>query len=276
MKVCGASAGSLTSALLLTNVDFDHAADCAIRLAHEFGVYERKNPFVFWGPILRNWLEEILPDEDVHYHLPHLEIAITPASPFKPPELISGFHCKEELIEACMASCHVPLFLDGKAFTHYRGEAYLDGSFWYFVTKDRFTGLPLPPNLPSKDIFWVDYCDDEEFMAKISGNILETITPVTMREMMQDGYNFMQRKHAMGRIPEQLFLPNSQTTIEGILFSGEEEQKMNEEVEEELMLKQGGGLVGGKAFLFQYISDSLKKIPLKLPSRGRASSIATL
>ena len=29
----------------------------------------------------------------------------------------------------------------------YVGEQVLDGSFWYFVTKNRETGLPIPPGL---------------------------------------------------------------------------------------------------------------------------------
>lgn len=201
VPVLGASAGSLTSSLLLSGVDFDYAADSALALADQFGVYDKKSSFVFWGPILRNWLEQILPDTLTGDQLKLLQIAITPASPFKAPQLVSGFETKVHLIEAIMASCHVPLFLDGKPFTTYRGEQYLDGSFWYFVTKDRFTGLPLAEGTKPEGVFWVDYCDDEEFMQSISGNILETVSPATIKDMMAQGFRFMEAEHEAGRLP---------------------------------------------------------------------------
>ena len=209
VPIIGASAGSLTSTLLLTGVDLDYAADCVIDIAHQFGVYDsgKKSNFVFWGPLLRNWLEQLLPEE-LPDSIDRLQIAITPASPFKAPTLVSGFKDKEDLIDACMASCHVPLLLDGKPFTEYRGEKYLDGSFWYFVTKDRYTGLPIPDGVNIKNIFWVDYCDDEVFMQSISGNILETVAPNTLRDMMQSGYRFMEREHYEGRLPIAKFPRN--------------------------------------------------------------------
>jgi hypothetical protein len=201
VPIIGASAGSLTSSLLLSGVDFDYAADTAIELANQFGVYNDKKSFVFWGPILRNWLEKILPNDISASQLNQLQVAITPASPFVSPKLVSGFVDKEDLIECLLASCHVPLLLDGKPFTEYRGEKYLDGSFWYFVTKDRFTGLPLPVKTDPKNVFWVDYCDDEAFMASISGFILETISPTSMLDMMASGYKYMETEHYEGRLP---------------------------------------------------------------------------
>ena len=50
-------------------------------------------------------------------------------------------------------------------------------NFRYFVTKDRWEGLPLPSGMRSP-IYWVDYTDDDIFMRKISGNILELANPV--------------------------------------------------------------------------------------------------
>ena len=51
------------------------------------------------------------------------------------------------------------------------------------------------------DIFWIDYGDDEEFMRKVSGNFLELITVDQIVEMMNDGYKYMQSKHASKEIP---------------------------------------------------------------------------
>jgi hypothetical protein len=83
----------------------------------------------------------------------------------------------------------------------FRGEKVLDGSFWYFVTKDRTTGLPIPSETELEDIFWVDYTDDDIFMDSVSGNIVELASPSKVLEMMEDGYNFMKREHYYGRLP---------------------------------------------------------------------------
>lgn len=112
-----------------------------------------------------------------------------------------------DVIKACMASCHVPLFLDGRPFTEYRGEQVMDGSFWYFVTKDRVTGLPLPndENVTADDIFWIDYGDDEEFMQTISGNFLDLVSAESVPDMIEAGYNFMKREHFQGRLPMAIY-----------------------------------------------------------------------
>lgn len=94
------------------------------------------------------------------------------------------------------------LLLDGRPYTQYRGENVIDGSFWYFITKDRRTGLPIPSNIVNEDdIFWIDYTDDEDFMLTVSGNFLELTNPQGMYDMIDSGYNFMKREHFSGRLP---------------------------------------------------------------------------
>jgi Patatin-like phospholipase len=200
VPMIGASAGSLSSALLLANVDFQKAAESALRIGSESKVYERKGGLAgVWGTLLVAWLNEVIPDDVNADTFKRLQIAVTPY--LKSPKLVSGFQTKAEVIDACMASCHVPVFLDGRPTTSFRGEQVLDGSFWYFVTKDRTTGLPIPADKKPDEIFWIDYCDDDDFMQSISGNILELVSPSKLLDMMDDGYNFMKREHFNGRLP---------------------------------------------------------------------------
>jgi Patatin-like phospholipase len=200
VPMIGASAGSLSSALLLANVDFQKAAESALRIGSESKVYERKGGLAgVWGTLLNAWLNEVIPDDVSADTFKRLQIAVTPY--LKSPKLVSGFQTKAEVIDACMASCHVPVFLDGRPTTSFRGEQVLDGSFWYFVTKDRTTGLPIPADKKPEEIFWIDYCDDDDFMQSISGNILELVSPSKLLDMMDDGYNFMKREHFNGRLP---------------------------------------------------------------------------
>ena len=205
MPVMGASAGSISAALLLANADFSAAADSAIRIGMEARVYERKTGLAgVWGNLVNQWLEEIIPDTVTAKDFERLHVAVTPT--LKTPKLVTGFpRGKPDVIEALLASCHVPVFLDGRPTTMFRGEAVVDGSFWYFVTKDRVSGLPLPPDIPVEDIYWVDYGDDDDFMASISGNILELLTPQRILEMMDEGYAHMKREHYYGRLPMARF-----------------------------------------------------------------------
>lgn len=196
----GASAGSLTAAFLLSNADLKFATQRALDLADRAKVHERKSGLAgVWGVLLREWLQDVIPDTVTAQDLSKLHIAVTPT--FKASKLVTGFQSKSDLVDACLASCHVPLFLDGRPFTEYRGEPVLDGSFWYFVTKNRENGLPLPSNTTAADMFWVDYGDDEPFMNSISGNILAVITPAEVVEMVEAGYNYMKREHYAKRLP---------------------------------------------------------------------------
>ena len=42
---------------------------------------------------------------------------------------VTKFESKADLIEAIMASAHVPFFLDGRPFLNFRGKWVWDGSF---------------------------------------------------------------------------------------------------------------------------------------------------
>jgi hypothetical protein len=80
--------------------------------------------FIFrqvWGGLVRKWLEEVIPPQS---EIPpnaftKLQISVTPT--ITASKLVSQFKTRSQVIEACMASCHVPLFLDGKPSTEYNG-----------------------------------------------------------------------------------------------------------------------------------------------------------
>jgi predicted acylesterase/phospholipase RssA len=127
--IIGASAGSLTSTLLLLDVDFDYAAAVAKEIAISNRLYDRKIGLAgIFGGILRNWFETVLPSDYNKEKTKLLKVALTPLS--SSPKLVYNFETRNDLIEACLASCHVPVFLDGKLFTVYRNEPVFDGSFW--------------------------------------------------------------------------------------------------------------------------------------------------
>ena len=212
MKCYGASAGSITASLLLAGANFDESLNVAMDLMEKHGVYESKTGLNgVLGELVREWIDIVLPqDHDFAHSIKNLDIALTPAGFNIPknPKLVSCFSNREELIECLMASCHIPILLNGRPTTVYKNESVIDGSFWYFITKSRWSGLPLPLDHDPANIFWIDYTDDEIFMEKISGNIMECYDEAFIREMIRDGYNFMKREDEKTALPFKKKLPS--------------------------------------------------------------------
>ena len=207
----GASAGSVTASLLLSNADLNNLPELALDIANRWQVYEKdKGLHGIWGRILDEFLQHAIPDNvDPIRDLSNLQIAHTPLHkqfgvkvPLPGvPKLVNNFIDKKDLIAAIKGSCHIPVLFDGKAVAQYHDEDVLDGSFYYFVTKNRFTGHPLPKHVEKDDIFWIDYCDDAEFMNSISGNFIELVEPADIYGMVSRGYEYMQQEHEQNRIP---------------------------------------------------------------------------
>ncbi|GAB4818121.1 hypothetical protein N2152v2_005167 [Parachlorella kessleri] len=109
LKLRGASAGALIVALAACEVDIDRAVERAHELAVEYGVYSRPLGLAgVWGGLVRQWLYDVLPDDA------HTRRVVVTVLPSLKPLLLDSFDSKEDVIDACMASAHVPFFLDGK------------------------------------------------------------------------------------------------------------------------------------------------------------------
>ena len=68
-----------------------------------------------WGPLIKRWLHELLPDDAATIcsgRVGLFSLAIWPPLPQR--VYVSDFESKEDLIEAAMASVHIPYFLDGR------------------------------------------------------------------------------------------------------------------------------------------------------------------
>lgn len=190
------------------NADFKKSIDHAIDLADKSKVYDRKAELALvWGPLVRKWLEEVIPDAIEQDRCSGLHVTITPAFPIKPPKLVSDFQNKDDVISAVMASIHVPLFLDGKPWTRYRGEMVLDGSFWWFVTRDfNQKTCPLPDYVSRQDLFVVDWREDTPHREKLKKEILggpafRALKPNFVYEMVEAGYLYMKKQHNEGKLP---------------------------------------------------------------------------
>uniref|UniRef100_A0A0G4HPA2 PNPLA domain-containing protein n=1 Tax=Chromera velia CCMP2878 TaxID=1169474 RepID=A0A0G4HPA2_9ALVE len=147
-RYAGASAGSLVSLLAASGVDFDEAVRRAIRLADEEQLWTRPAGVVgVFGPIIRRWLDSLIPDDPPPEPgqkggVPwgsRVAIQVTSVDfrrltdPLR-TEVVEG---REEdsrgaLIDAAMASIHIPFLIDGEPFYSppeaSNDAAFIDGS----------------------------------------------------------------------------------------------------------------------------------------------------
>jgi len=130
----GVSAGALTATLAACDVDMrvrdrkprlatDRAltppqasVDLAYALTLEMDLYKRKGGLAgVWGPLIKRWLHELLPEDAASVcsgRVGLFSLALWP--PVPRTVFIGEFQSKDDLVEAAMASVHIPYFLDGR------------------------------------------------------------------------------------------------------------------------------------------------------------------
>ncbi|XP_048883510.1 patatin-like phospholipase domain-containing protein 4 isoform X1 [Brienomyrus brachyistius] len=131
VKACtGASAGSLTAALLITapnkledSKDFIYGFADEVR-KQKFGALTPGYDFML---TLRKGLENILPPNAHEIAADRLYVSIT-HSRSRENRMVSRFTSRENLIKVLLASCFVPLYAGVTAF-EYQGEKWIDGGF---------------------------------------------------------------------------------------------------------------------------------------------------
>ena len=153
----GASAGALMVTLAICNVDPDRAVQRAYDIAKEKDIWGRRFGLAgIWGDLVRQWLDDLLPSTAADLCQGKLKLVVTQIPSFE-IAYVEDFTSKQDLIDACLASAHVPFFLDGRATCNYRGKECIDGSLSDFLTKGNSALLQCEGNA-----FIVDYYADTE------------------------------------------------------------------------------------------------------------------
>ena len=138
-RMVGASAGALIAVLSACGCDVRRSVDLAYSLAVSADLWRRPLGLAgVWGGLIRRWLEDLLPP-DAHA-LCRGRVAVivlrvgwgaSTSFPFIARRwAVSDFASRAELIDAVLASAHLPFFLDGRLFARFRGFCCLDGSFF--------------------------------------------------------------------------------------------------------------------------------------------------
>lgn len=114
-RLAGMSAGALAVVLGQCGVDPARAHELAFGLARRAGVF--RNPlglFGKWGRLVDMWLQSLLPDDAAARCDGRCHVLVTRLARFPEPEAIQHYKSRESVVDALMASTHIPYFMDGR------------------------------------------------------------------------------------------------------------------------------------------------------------------
>ena len=144
-KLAGASAGSLIAACVNSGLSMDTVSSLCEELMEDCRKNGSRGRL---GIVLEKFLQEALPDDAHERCRGRTFVAVssvegrgalgslglgTPQG-----QLISEFSSRDDLVSALMTSCHIPLYMDGRMTSTFRGSMHLDGGVTNFI--------PLPPD----------------------------------------------------------------------------------------------------------------------------------
>ncbi|KAM4701895.1 LOW QUALITY PROTEIN: omega-hydroxyceramide transacylase-like [Discoglossus pictus] len=131
-KVYGASAGSLVAAAVVFKANLDEFQNTLFEAAKEAG-----KPFLPFSPkfnlitILQKSMLKFVPDDAHHLATGRLHVALTRLSDGK-KYMISDYRSKEEVMQALVCSCFVPIYCGLLSLLIPWGVRYIDGGLTSF------------------------------------------------------------------------------------------------------------------------------------------------
>ena len=134
----GSSAGSLISACLVCDLDPEMLMGANIEMYREL---RDKGTIGNVRNVVETYAHMVLPDDAHIKAKDRLNVSIVNVkrqSPFLQPVYVNEFHSKEDLVQALLTSSHVPLYMNAKVTSTYRGRTCVDGGLGTNF-------IPLPP-----------------------------------------------------------------------------------------------------------------------------------
>jgi len=113
-----------------SGVDFDLAFDLEERLLEGATEDELHRSPPYWRGYIRRWLDACLPSDACERCNGRVHISVTEIAPAFGTTSVSTYADREDLIDAVLASVHVPFWLDRKFCTNFRGTQCIDGSVY--------------------------------------------------------------------------------------------------------------------------------------------------
>lgn len=135
VPLIGASAGGLASVCAAADVDPVQARELAIEMCELSGVFTRGKWGLagVWGVLVREWLYDLLPS-DAAARCENVKLVMISRNETAPVwswkrKIAGPFDDTDDLVDAALASAHVPLFLDGALQARWRDQRCIDGAF---------------------------------------------------------------------------------------------------------------------------------------------------
>eukprot|EP00904_Undaria_pinnatifida_P011487 jgi/Undpi1/7469/HiC_scaffold_22.g09942.m1 len=193
LEFVGASAGALAATLAACDADMDLAMTLALELCDVNEIWTRPLGLAgVWGAMVEDWLDELLPDNADSICRDRVHLLMLGVWPEPGKRLaVSDFSSKEDLIKSCMASVHIPYFMNQKLTALHRESRYVDGSF-----RASREDLSLGASQPT---VYFDY-EDDVVMAERRGNFLSLTNQDGLLFMRQRGYEHVQAMVADGKL----------------------------------------------------------------------------
>eukprot|EP00891_Asterochloris_glomerata_P007605 jgi/Astpho2/7605/Aster-x0325 len=183
----------------IPQVDSEKAVSRAYELAQEAKIWDRKLGLAgIWGKLVREWLDDILPCNAAEICRTRLRLVVTQL-PSIAPVAVQDFASRQELIDATMASVHVPFFLDGRPAVRFRGKLCIDGSLGDFLTKSNSELL----QCKGRRSLMLDYYDDDQ-LSYSRFDFLKLRSYEDVLRLVKQGEAYAQRLDQAGKL-EQIF-----------------------------------------------------------------------
>ena len=197
----GASAGAVVAALLACGVHMSVAHDWFLNDPTTMACFSSVTGAVARvRAVVTNLLTDTLPHDCVERCNGRLHVLM--CSRARGLYFISQFTSKSDLIEAVIASTHVPYFSDGSYAFSYRGEQHVDGAW----LSSRSAALLARPHASIRVL--IDHEDDDSFESKRP--FYEVAHKEAHLARFAVGIRYAARLRAEGRLPrgEGALLPN--------------------------------------------------------------------
>jgi hypothetical protein len=110
----------------------DKAFILALNLCEKYEVFDRPLGLAGrWGLLVEEWLDLLLPADAHEVCKGNVTVLVTNVGvwPVLKRQYVSDFRDRDDLIQALLASIHIPFFMDTKFSRKFRGVRCVDGSF---------------------------------------------------------------------------------------------------------------------------------------------------
>ena len=200
----GGSAGAMSATMAACDVDFRAAFELEERIIAGSSEDDLHREPPYWGGHIRNWLDGCLPADACKRCNGRVHISVTELTPSFGTTTVSTYSDRDDLIDAVLASVHVPFWMDNRFCTSFRGTQCIDGSV-YLPRLSEPALLSRPPYMlpdgTSPDVRIFQF-DDPRMVDSYPSptDFLATKSPAQKTEMMQWGASHVAQLDADGEL----------------------------------------------------------------------------